>query len=96
MTRLGGAKGCEAAIKSQLTEVDSLEVTVEVGDVATGGKSASARVKSIHEGKKRPQHARARQGRREVEDLGRRPERRLDRAPLDLLSSMSVEQLARR
>jgi hypothetical protein len=52
VTRLSGTKGCEAAIKSQLTEVDSLEVTVESVTLAADGKSASARVKSIHEGKK--------------------------------------------
>jgi hypothetical protein len=52
VTRLGGAKGCEAAIKSQLTEVDSLEASVESVQLAADGRSASARVKSVHEGKK--------------------------------------------
>ncbi|HSZ05531.1 MAG TPA: hypothetical protein VK778_10075 [Solirubrobacteraceae bacterium] len=52
VSRLGGTKRCETAIKSQLTEVDSLEVTVESVTVAAGAKSASARVKSVHEGKK--------------------------------------------
>jgi hypothetical protein len=51
VTRLGGAKGCEAAIKSQLAEVDNLEASVESVDVAAGGRTATARVKSIHEGK---------------------------------------------
>ena len=52
VARLGGAKRCEAAIKSQLTEVDSLEATVESVKLAPGGKTATAQVKSVHEGKK--------------------------------------------
>jgi hypothetical protein len=51
VSRLGGSKGCEAAIKRQLTEVDSLEVTVESVDVT--GSTATATVKSVHEGKKK-------------------------------------------
>jgi hypothetical protein len=51
VTRLGGAKRCEAAIKNQLAEVDNLEASVESVQVAAGGKTATARVKSIHEGK---------------------------------------------
>jgi outer membrane murein-binding lipoprotein Lpp len=51
VTRLGGSKGCEAAIKRQLTEVDSLELTVE--SISMTGASASASVKSVHEGKKK-------------------------------------------
>jgi hypothetical protein len=53
VTRLGGTKGCEAAFKSQLAEVDSLEVSVQSIAVAPDGKSATADVKSIHEGKSR-------------------------------------------
>jgi hypothetical protein len=52
VARLGGAKRCEAAIKSQLTEVDSLEATVESVKLGAGGKTATAQVKSVHEGKK--------------------------------------------
>lgn len=52
--RLGGAKGCEAAIKSQLQQVDSLEVSVQSVAVAPAGTTATAQVKSIHEGKSRP------------------------------------------
>lgn len=52
VARLGGTKGCEAAIKSQLTAVDSLEVSVESVTLATGGRTAAAQVKSVHEGKK--------------------------------------------
>jgi hypothetical protein len=52
VARLGGTKGCEAAIKSQLTEVDSLEALVESVTIGPGGKTATAQVKSVHEGKK--------------------------------------------
>ena len=51
--RLGGAKPCEAAIKSQLAEVDSLEVTVQSVQIASDGTSATAEAVSVHEGKKR-------------------------------------------
>ena len=51
VTRLGGTKRCEAAIKSQLAEVDNLETTIKSVDVTSIGKAASAQVKSIHEGK---------------------------------------------
>jgi hypothetical protein len=51
--RLGGAKRCEAAIKSQLAEVDSLEVTVQSVQVASDGTRATADVESIREGRKR-------------------------------------------
>jgi hypothetical protein len=52
--RLGGTKGCEEAIKKQLGGVDNLEMSVESVALASHGKSASATVKSIHEGKSRP------------------------------------------
>jgi hypothetical protein len=52
--RLGGSKGCETAIKNQLGQVDNLEVGIQSVSVAAGGTSASATVKSIHEGKSRP------------------------------------------
>jgi hypothetical protein len=51
---LGGSKGCEAAIKTQLGQVDSVELSVQSVKVAPHGTSASASVKSIHEGKSRP------------------------------------------
>jgi hypothetical protein len=54
VTRLGGVKRCEAAIKSQLQQVDSLEVSVQSVKLAADGKTASAQVKSIHEGRSRP------------------------------------------
>jgi len=64
VARLGGASHCEAAIKSQLDQVDNLEVSVQsvtLGGAAKPGgagkrgapglATASARVKSIHSGK---------------------------------------------
>jgi hypothetical protein len=52
--RLGGVKGCEAAIKDQLAEVDSLEVSVQSVALASTGTTATARVKSVHQGKSQP------------------------------------------
>jgi hypothetical protein len=51
VARLGGSKGCEAAIKSQLAEVDSFEVSVLSVELAAGETSATAQVKSIRQGK---------------------------------------------
>jgi copper chaperone CopZ len=51
--KLGGTKGCEAAIKTQLAQVDSLEVSVESVKLAPDGTTATAQAKSIHEGKSR-------------------------------------------
>ena len=53
VARLGGIKGCEAAIKRQLNEVDSLELSVQSVQVASDGATATAHVKSVHEGKSR-------------------------------------------
>jgi hypothetical protein len=57
VTRLNATKGgCQQAIKDQLTEIDSFEITVE--SIKLGGTSAartaSARVNSVFGGKKRP------------------------------------------
>jgi hypothetical protein len=57
VTRLNSAKGgCQQAIKDQLAEVDSFEITVD--SVALGGtptaRTATAHVKSVYSGKKRP------------------------------------------
>jgi hypothetical protein len=52
--KLGGTKGCEAAVKSQLAEVDSLAVTVGSIQIAPDGTSATALVASIREGKSHP------------------------------------------
>ncbi len=54
VSRLGGTKGCEEAIKKQLAEIDSLEVSVQSVKLASGSTSATAAVRSIYEGKTRP------------------------------------------
>jgi hypothetical protein len=51
VTKLGGTSACEAVIKNQLAEVDSLEVKLQ--SVKITGTSASASVKSIYSGKTR-------------------------------------------
>jgi hypothetical protein len=53
VARLGGAKGCEKAIKDQLAEIDNLQVSVQSVQVASGNTSATAEVGSIYDGKKR-------------------------------------------
>ncbi len=53
VARLGGTKGCEAAVKKQLGQIDSLELSVQSVALAPDGKSATASVKSVHEGKRR-------------------------------------------
>lgn len=45
------AEGCKKAVESQLKEIDSFEVTVQ--SIQIDGDRATARVKSIHSGKKR-------------------------------------------
>jgi hypothetical protein len=52
VARLGGASGCEAAIKSQLGQTDNLELSVQSIKVAPDGKTATATVKSVYNGKK--------------------------------------------
>ncbi len=52
VTRLGGTAGCEAAIKNQLAEIDSLEVSVQSLKLDPAAKTATATVKSTYEGKK--------------------------------------------
>jgi hypothetical protein len=50
--RLASSKGgCQEAVKKQLAEIDSVELTVEA--VQISGTTATARVKSIYSGKKR-------------------------------------------
>jgi ABC-type oligopeptide transport system substrate-binding subunit len=51
--RLGGRKACETAVKHQLTQIDNPEVTIQSVKIAPGGKTATATVKSIHDGKSR-------------------------------------------
>lgn len=49
--RLGGRTGCEAALKTQLAEVDSAEASVQ--SVKLNGSSATAKVLSTYSGKKK-------------------------------------------
>ncbi len=49
VSRLGGTKGCETALKEQLAQIDSLQLEVESIDIT--GSSARARVKSTYSGK---------------------------------------------
>jgi len=52
VARLNAAPGgCRKAIETQMKEIDSFELKVE--SVQVSGTSASARVKSVHEGKQR-------------------------------------------
>ena len=48
---LGGHDGCAAAIKTQLKQVDSFELTTK--SVQVNGKSATAKVESLVSGKKK-------------------------------------------
>ena len=50
-TRLRSAGGCQAALKSQLLQLDALNLTIE--SIAVKGATASARVKSTYSGKNR-------------------------------------------
>lgn len=49
VSRLGGASGCESALKEQLAQIDSLQLEVE--SIEISGSSATARVKSTYSGK---------------------------------------------
>jgi hypothetical protein len=49
--RLRNAGGCQAVLKKQLHEIDSLNMTIE--SIAIGGTGATARVKSTYSGKGR-------------------------------------------
>ncbi|HTQ67955.1 MAG TPA: hypothetical protein VMI13_04635 [Solirubrobacteraceae bacterium] len=53
VTKLGGVKKCETALKHQLAQIDNLEATIVKVNVAPDGKSATAAVKSTYEGKTR-------------------------------------------
>jgi hypothetical protein len=53
IVKLGGKKGCEKTIKTQLTEIDSLEVSVQSVHTAAGAATATAGVTSTYAGKKR-------------------------------------------
>jgi hypothetical protein len=53
VSRLGGQVKCEAAVKAQLKDTDSFELTVESVKIDPGGTTASVRVQSLNSGKKR-------------------------------------------
>jgi copper chaperone CopZ len=51
--KLGGQSGCEAAVKSQLGQVDSFELATK--SVQVNGDSATAQVEAVVSGKKKTQ-----------------------------------------
>jgi Domain of unknown function (DUF4878) len=54
VTKLNAASGgCEQAIKSQLAEIDSLELNIDTVQVTSAGHTADAVVTSVYTGKKR-------------------------------------------
>jgi hypothetical protein len=53
VSKLGGKKGCESALKIQLAEIDNVEASVKSIHLASGAKTATARVKSTYAGKRR-------------------------------------------
>jgi hypothetical protein len=53
VARLGGANGCEKAIKEQLAQVDNLELSAETIKLDAAGTTATATVKTTYAGKKR-------------------------------------------
>ena len=53
VTKLGGRKACEEALKHQLAQIDNLEATIVSVKVAPDGKTATAHVRSTYEGKTR-------------------------------------------
>jgi hypothetical protein len=53
LARLGGQKGCEKAIKDQLAETDSLELSVQSIQIDAAGTTATAHVKSTYAGNRR-------------------------------------------
>jgi hypothetical protein len=54
ITRLGGTKHCETAIKNQLAEINNLEVNIQTIHLSPEDTNATAAVTSIHEGKTHP------------------------------------------
>lgn len=51
VTRLGGTSRCETAVKNQLSEVDSFELSV--ASIKLDGTTATASVRSLKDGKSR-------------------------------------------
>ncbi len=54
VSRLGGTKGCETAIKHQLAEINNLQVSVRSVKLGSDSSTATAQVTSIHEGRTKP------------------------------------------
>ena len=52
VARLGGPEGCQQAVKSQLKEIDNLELSVQSIKIDTPGRTATAVAKSTYAGKK--------------------------------------------
>ncbi len=52
--RLGGTKGCEAAIKTQLGEIDNLEAKIQSIALGADGRTATAHVSTGFAGKPHP------------------------------------------
>ena len=50
VSKLGGQKACETAVKNRVSEIDNTELQVE--SVKINGNTATAQVKSVYEGKK--------------------------------------------
>ena len=69
-SRLGAQGGCEAAIKTQLNEIDTFELSGRVGEVERGGTAPPRRAgKQRQCGQDPSSTVCAGQGRRQVEDL---------------------------
>ncbi len=51
VSKLGGQKACETAVKNRVSEIDNTELQVE--SVKVAGNTATAQVKSVYEGRKR-------------------------------------------
>jgi hypothetical protein len=51
VSRLGGVKACETAVKNRIAEIDNTELQVE--SVKVAGNTATAQVKSVYGGNKR-------------------------------------------
>ncbi|HEY2397610.1 MAG TPA: hypothetical protein VGH78_01340 [Solirubrobacteraceae bacterium] len=54
VARLNAAPGgCKQVLKGQLTEIDNNDATVESVQIASGKRAATAKVKTVYNGKKR-------------------------------------------
>ena len=67
VAHLGGQKGCESALKTQLKEIDNLEATVH--SVKLNGYDRDRDRDRDHRRQEAPEHRHARQGERRLEGL---------------------------